>query len=74
MPRAALFDMDRTLVRKETASLYVKYQRDLGEASALDMARVLKWVAEYTFGIIDIEDVARKVAWMIWVFSGWNSL
>ncbi len=62
MPRAALFDMDRTLVRKETASLYVKYQRDLGEASALDMARVLKWVAEYTFGIIDIEDVARKVA------------
>jgi len=60
--RAALFDMDRTLVRKETASLYVKYQRDVGEATALDMARVLVWVAQYTFGAIDIEDVARKVA------------
>ena len=32
--RAALFDMDRTLVRKETASLYVRYQRELGEALA----------------------------------------
>ena len=31
MPRAALFDMDRTLVRKETVSLYVKYQRAQGE-------------------------------------------
>jgi HAD superfamily hydrolase (TIGR01490 family) len=61
MPRAALFDMDRTLVRKETGSLYVKYQRDRGEASLMDMARVLRWVAEYTFGVLDIEDVARRV-------------
>src|SRR4051812_3070705 len=26
--RAALFDMDRTLLRRESASLYVRYQRD----------------------------------------------
>ena len=41
MPRAALFDMDRTLVRKETASLYVRYQRESGEATLRDLARVL---------------------------------
>ena len=33
MPRVALFDMDRTLVRKNTAGLYVQYQREIGEAS-----------------------------------------
>jgi len=36
MPRAALFDMDRTLVRKETASLYIRYQRSIGEANWRD--------------------------------------
>ncbi|MEZ4258975.1 MAG: HAD family hydrolase [Polyangiaceae bacterium] len=60
MARAALFDMDRTLVRKETASLYVRYQRDVGEASARDMARVLFWVAQYTLGVIDAQSVAAK--------------
>jgi len=60
MPRAALFDMDRTLVRRETASLYVRYQREIGEASLVDLARVTFWVAQYTFGVIDAEAVARR--------------
>lgn len=60
--RAALFDMDRTLVRKETASLYVRYQRDIGEASRRDMLRVLYWVGQYTLGVIDAPDVAARVA------------
>jgi HAD superfamily hydrolase (TIGR01490 family) len=58
--RAALFDMDRTLVRKETASLYVRYQRERGEASWRDAARVLFWVAQYTLGVIDAEAVAAR--------------
>jgi len=60
MPRAALFDMDRTLVRKETASLYVRYQRARGEAGLRDLAQVLFWVAQYTLGVIDAPVVARK--------------
>jgi HAD superfamily hydrolase (TIGR01490 family) len=60
--RAALFDMDRTLVRKETASLYVRYQRMVGEAGRRDMVRVLYWVAQYTAGIIDAQDVAARIA------------
>jgi phosphoserine phosphatase len=50
---AALFDMDRTLVRKETASLYVRYVRGIGEATWRDAARVTWWVAQYTLGVID---------------------
>jgi len=60
MRRAALFDMDRTLVRKETASLYVKFQRDIGEASARDTLRVLVWALQYTFGVIDVREVAER--------------
>lgn len=60
--RAALFDMDRTLVRKETGSLYVRYQRSVGEARRRDLLRVFYWVAQYTVGIIDAPDVAARVA------------
>src|SRR5258708_10355467 len=60
--RAALFDMDRTLVRKETASLYVRYQRELGAATWRDQARVLWWVSQYTLGVIDAHEVAARVA------------
>jgi HAD superfamily hydrolase (TIGR01490 family) len=60
MRRAALFDMDRTLVRKETASLYVRFQRERGEATLRDLAQVLYWVAQYTLGVIDAQAVARR--------------
>ncbi len=57
--RAALFDMDRTLVRKETASLYVRYQIEQGEASWTDLLRTTVWVAQYTLGVLDHERVAK---------------
>jgi HAD superfamily hydrolase (TIGR01490 family) len=60
VPRAALFDMDRTLVRKETASLYVAYQRAIGEARRRDVLRTLYWVAQYTAGILDAPAVATR--------------
>jgi HAD superfamily hydrolase (TIGR01490 family) len=72
--RAALFDMDRTLVRTDTATLYVRYQRDIGEIGRKDVLRVGWWLLQYTLGVIDAEKVARRAlsayrgkreAWMI---------
>lgn len=60
--RAALFDMDRTLVRRETGSLYVRYQHAIGEATRGDLLRVMYWVAQYTLGVIDAPVVAAKAA------------
>jgi HAD superfamily hydrolase (TIGR01490 family) len=60
--RAALFDMDRTLVRRETASLYVRYQRSIGEARRRDLVRVAYWVAQYTMGMIDAPQAAARAA------------
>lgn len=59
--RAALFDMDRTLVRKETGSLYVRYQRDIGQATTWDLLKALYWVGQYTLGVLDADKVADKV-------------
>lgn len=55
-----MFDMDRTLLEVETASLYVRYQRQIGEATTLDLLRTLGWVAQYTFGTLDMTKVAEK--------------
>lgn len=60
MPRLAMFDMDRTLLKKETASLYVRYQREIGEATTRDLLRTLGWVFQYTVGTLDMNRVAKK--------------
>jgi HAD superfamily hydrolase (TIGR01490 family) len=58
--RLALFDMDRTLLSRETASMYVRYQRKIGEASTRDLLRTLGWVAQYTVGTLDMQRVAAR--------------
>lgn len=57
--RAALFDMDRTLVREHTARLYTRYQGDLGELSLWHYLRNSFWLMQYTVGRIDAEHVAQ---------------
>src|SRR5262245_52982432 len=58
--RAALFDMDRTLLRRESASLYVRYQREIGEATLRDLARTLYWIGRYTLGLLDPSKVVEQ--------------
>src|SRR5256885_1508372 len=52
--------MDRTLVRIDTATLYVRYRRDKGEATFRDALRVAWWMLQYSFGVIDAERLARE--------------
>jgi HAD superfamily hydrolase (TIGR01490 family) len=58
--RGVLFDLDRTLVRKDTATLYTRYLHDRGEAGWRDTARVAWWMLQYSVGVIDAERVARQ--------------
>jgi HAD superfamily hydrolase (TIGR01490 family) len=76
----ALFDMDRTLVRRDTASLYVRYRRDIGEATIKDTLQVAWWLLQYTLGVIDAEKVAEQAlqsyrgkaeTWMEETCRGW---
>jgi len=52
--------MDRTLIRRDSASLYVRYQRDRGEVGRGYSLRVAWWLLKYTFGVIDAEKVAER--------------
>jgi HAD superfamily hydrolase (TIGR01490 family) len=58
--KAALFDLDRTLLRVDSARLYTRFRRDRGEASLIDALRVALWATQYTLGVIDAPKVARK--------------
>jgi HAD superfamily hydrolase (TIGR01490 family) len=82
MATAALFDMDRTLIRKDTATLYTKYQRDIGAASLHDVLRVAYWIFRYKLGVIDAEAVAlealrafkgKEEAWLASTCEKWFS-
>lgn len=57
---AALFDLDRTLLRVDSARLYTRFRRDRGEATLVDALRVGLWLTQYTLGVIDAPKVARQ--------------
>src|SRR5262245_47668641 len=60
MSRAALFDVDKTVVRVNTGRLYVKWRiarKEYGWREYLKMVRIL---TRYSLGIIDPEQVAAN--------------
>ncbi|MGF1466507.1 MAG: HAD family hydrolase [Sandaracinaceae bacterium] len=59
---AAFFDLDRTLVRVNTARRYVRWrvrQRQLGVRKVL---RTSYWTVQYALGLLDAERVSREAA------------
>lgn len=56
----ALFDMDRTLVQRNTAQLFTRYRRDRGEVGLAYSARVAWWLALYTAGLADVSGITRR--------------
>jgi HAD superfamily hydrolase (TIGR01490 family) len=57
----ALFDLDRTLVQRDTAGLFVRYEYRQGLVSPQRVARVALWRLLYSAGVVDSERVARQV-------------
>jgi HAD superfamily hydrolase (TIGR01490 family) len=60
--RAAFFDMDRTLIRVNSAALFVRWQVRRGAARRRDLAHMLWWLTQYTFGKLDVETLAAQAA------------
>jgi HAD superfamily hydrolase (TIGR01490 family) len=58
---AALFDVDRTLLHTDSATLYLRQQRARGEAGFRDTWRLAWWLLEYSLGVVDASAVARRV-------------
>jgi len=62
MNPAAFFDMDRTLLRVNSGTLYIRWLRKNGEISLVRMMQALGWIAQYKLSILDMEAVVEKGA------------
>ncbi len=58
---AAFFDMDNTLLRCNTGTLWIRWLREHGEISLYEMARALGWIAQYKLSVLDMEAVVTRV-------------
>jgi HAD superfamily hydrolase (TIGR01490 family) len=61
MTPAAFFDMDRTLLRCNSGTMWIRYLRDRGEITRWRMLRALAWMAQYKLAILDMESVTERV-------------
>jgi HAD superfamily hydrolase (TIGR01490 family) len=61
MKPAAFFDMDRTLIRANSGTLYLKWLRARGEISRLRLLQGMAWIAQYKLSVLDMEAVTAKV-------------
>lgn len=59
MRQAALFDVDRTLVRVNTARLYVRWRMQRREATLRDYLQVSRVLLQYALGTLEPEPAAR---------------
>lgn len=57
LPRvAAFFDMDKTLIAENSASLFVRYRYQRGEISGVDLLKGLGAYLQYKLGVLDIRN------------------
>ncbi len=55
----AFFDMDKTLIAENSASLYMRYRYQRGEISGLDLLKGLSAYLQYKVGILDIRSWSK---------------
>ena len=55
-----LFDLDRTLVSGDTASLWMRYEFERGGIARSRLMQVAWWKLQYTFGAVDAQHVATS--------------
>jgi HAD superfamily hydrolase (TIGR01490 family) len=58
---AAFFDVDRTVLRVNSGTLWMKYLRRRGEIGRLELARAGVWALLYKLAVLDMDTVARRL-------------
>ncbi len=65
MAVAALFDVDGTLIARNSAPLYMRHLQRTGQARRRDVALTLYYLARYKLGVLDIERaLAASMTWI----------
>ena len=65
MAVAARFDIDGTLIARNSAPLYMRHLRETGQARRRDVARALYYLGRYKLGLLDLERTLQVT--MAWV-------
>ena len=60
MSIAALFDVDGTLLARNSATLYMRHLRRSGQASRRDLALTLYYLLRYKLGLLDIDGALEE--------------
>ncbi len=61
MTRAAFFDMDKTVLRVNSGTLWIKYLRRRGEITRMQTLRALGWMVRYRLTLLDMESLYRRI-------------
>jgi HAD superfamily hydrolase (TIGR01490 family) len=62
---AAFFDIDGTLIARNSAALYMRHLRETGQARRRDLARTFYYVGRYKLGLLDVERaIAVSMGWI----------
>lgn len=61
MRAAAFFDMDHTVLRRDTGMSWMRFLRRRGELTATGMARAVWWSLLYKAAVLDMEALATKL-------------
>lgn len=59
---AAFFDMDHTVLRKDTGMSWMRFLRRRGELSGSGLARAVWWSLLYKAAVLDMEVLARRLS------------
>jgi HAD superfamily hydrolase (TIGR01490 family) len=58
---AAFFDLDKTLLRCNSGSKWMRFLRERGELSTWMMLRSVLWLAKYNLAVLDMETLASRL-------------
>jgi HAD superfamily hydrolase (TIGR01490 family) len=62
---AAFFDIDGTLIARNSAPLYMQHLRETGQARRRDLARAFYYVGWYKLGLLDVDRaLAVSLGWI----------
>jgi HAD superfamily hydrolase (TIGR01490 family) len=58
--RIAFFDLDKTVIRRNSATLWIQFELAAGRITRLQALHALSWVLRYNLGAADMDEAIRR--------------
>jgi len=60
MPRVAFFDLDKTLISRNSATLWIRFELAAGRVTRWQALQALLYIVRYSLGAADMEEAIRR--------------